>query len=215
MRKWIPALLVIAATVASIVMYPQLPERMPTHWSMSGEVNGWSSRLFGAWLVPVMMAVIWIVMRALPHIDPRRENYEKFRGLYETLIVLTLVFMLGVHIMILAKSVGSNIDVGRYALSAVGLFFVAIGFMLPKAHPNWFVGIRTPWTLTSDLSWERTHRIGGPLFIIAGALTTVTGLISPSLTVWVLLASMLPVTIFLFVYSYRVWKDDTNRRSAF
>ncbi len=214
MRKWIPVLLIIAATVASVVTYPQLPEQMPTHWSMSGNVNGWSSRLFGAWLVPVMMAVIWLVMRALPHIDPRRENYDKFRGVYEALIVLTLLFMLGVHILILAKATGSTIDIGRFVLSSVGLFFIAIGFLLPKAHPNWFVGIRTPWTLTSDLSWERTHKVGGPLFMLIGALTAVTGIVAPALTVWVLVVTAVAVTVFLFVYSYQVWKGDTNRRSS-
>jgi uncharacterized membrane protein len=214
MRKWIPALLIIAATAASAVVYPRLPAQMPTHWTMSGEVNGWSSRLFGAWMVPLMMAVMWLILRAVPHIDPRRENYEKFKGVYETLIVLILLFMLGIHLLLLAKATGSKTDVGRVALSSTGLLFIALGFLLPKAHPNWFVGIRTPWTLTSDVSWERTHRIGGPLFMLIGALTAVTGLVAPTMTVWVLVASVVAVTVFLFVYSYRVWKEDTHRHSS-
>jgi len=214
MRKWIPALLIIAATAASAIVYPQLPAQMPTHWTMSGEVNGWSSRLFGAWLFPVMMAAFWLLLRAVPHIDPRRENYEKFRGVYESLIVVILLFLLGMHLLILAKATGSRTDVARVALGSTGLLLIAIGFLLPKAHPNWFVGIRTPWTLTSDVSWERTHRIGGPLFMLAGALTAVTGLVAPTMTVWVLVASLVGVTIFLFVYSYRVWKEDTQRHSS-
>ena len=214
MRKWIPALLIIAATAASAIVYPRLPAQMPTHWTMSGEVNGWSSRLFGAWLFPVMMAAFWLLLRAVPHIDPRRENYEKFRGVYESLIVVILLFLLGMHLLILAKATGSRTDVARVALGSTGLLLIAIGFLLPKAHPNWFVGIRTPWTLTSDVSWERTHRIGGPLFMLAGALTAVTGLVAPTMTVWVLVASLVGVTIFLFVYSYRVWKEDTQRHSS-
>lgn len=214
MRKWIPALLIIAATIASVVAYPQLAERIPTHWNMSGEADDWSSRLFGAWLIPLMMAVLWLVMRALPHLDPRGANYEKFKGMYEALIVLTLAFMLVIHVLMLASATGTRMDIGRIVLATAGAFFGVIGFLLPKAHPNWFVGIRTPWTLTSDVAWERTHKLGGPLFVLIGVLTLVTALVAPRLTVWVLTLSVTGVTVFLFIYSYRVWKMDTQRRSA-
>jgi len=214
MRKWIPALLIIAATIASAVVYQQLPERIPTHWNMSGEADGWSSRLFGAWLIPLMMAVLWLIMRALPHIDPRRANYEKFKGMYEALIIVTLAFMLVIHLLILSAATGTRMDMGRIVLASVGAFFGVIGFLLPKAHPNWFVGIRTPWTLTSDVAWERTHKLGGPLFVLIGVLTVVTALVAPKLTVWVLTLSAIGVTVFLFVYSYRVWKADVHHRSA-
>ena len=99
MRKWIPAVLILAAVIASIVVYPQLPERMPTHWSASGDVNGWSNRLWGAWIVPLIMAVVWVVMKAIPHVDPRRANYEKFAGMYDALVILILLFMLVMLVM--------------------------------------------------------------------------------------------------------------------
>jgi uncharacterized membrane protein len=165
MRKWIPYLLIIAAVVASIVVYPRMPERVPTHWNMAGEVDGWSSRFFAAWLSPVMMAVMLVILRALPHIDPRRANYAKFSGMYEALIMVTMAFMLGIHLMLLSLATGSQVPVARVIPAAVGVFFMIIGAMLPRAHPNWFVGIRTPWTLTSDASWQKTHRLGGALFI--------------------------------------------------
>ena len=99
MRKWIPSLLVVVALIASIVVYPRMPERVPTHWNMSGEVDGWSSRFFAAWLPPLVMAGILVIMRLIPHIDPRRANYEKFSGMYHGLIVLTMAFMLALHLM--------------------------------------------------------------------------------------------------------------------
>ena len=214
MRKWIPVLLIVMAMIASVIVYPQLPEQMPTHWNMRGEVDGSSSRLFGAWMVPLMMAVIWLIMRALPHIDPRRANDEKFATMYEALIIVTLAFMLGLHFVLLAMAMGTNMDMNRIVIASVGAFFGVIGFLLPKAHPNWFVGIRTPWTLTSDAAWERTHRMGGPLFMLIGALTVVASLAAPKMAVWVLTVSTVAVTVFLFVYSYRVWKEDGHRRSA-
>jgi uncharacterized membrane protein len=212
MRKWIPAALIVTAVIASIVVYPRLPENMPTHWSASGEVDGWSSRLWGAWMLPLIMAAVWLFMRAIPHIDPRRANYEKFSGMYETLIVLVLAFMLVMHIVVLAAGTGAQVRIDRLVMPFVGVFIAAIGFLIPRAHPNWFVGIRTPWTLTSDLSWERTHRIGGPLFIVLGILMIAAGLIAPAQAIVVLVVAAIAIVAFLFFYSYRVWKTDPLKR---
>ena len=215
MRKWIPPLLIVVATLVSVFMYPKLPDQVPTHWGMDGTVNGWSSRIFSAWLMPVMMAGIWLIMRLLPHVDPRKANYPRFKGMYEALIVLTLVFMLGIHVLVLTSATGARFDMARIAPLGIGAFFVAIGLLLPKAQSNFFVGIRTPWTLTSELSWERTHKLGGMLFVVVGVLTAAAALIRPQLSVPVLIASTLGMTLLLFVYSYRVWKRDTQRRSLF
>lgn len=212
MRKWIPAGLILAAVAASIFTYPKLPESMPTHWSASGEVNGWSSRLWGAWLVPLIMAGVWFILRAIPHIDPRKANYEKFAGMYDALIILILTFMLVMHVIVLAAATGTAVRMDRIVMPLVGVFITAIGFLVPRAHPNWFVGIRTPWTLTSDLAWERTHKVGGPLFILFGLLMIAAGLLAPEQAIWILVASAIALVLFLFVYSYQVWKRDPSKR---
>ena len=200
MRKWIPAILILAAVIATIAVYPRLPEQVPTHWSISGEVNGWSNRLFGAWMMPLIMAVIWLFMRAIPHIDPRKANYEKFSGMYDALVILILTFMLLMHVVILLSATGTVIRMNRVVMPAVGIFIAIMGVLLPRTHPNWFVGFRTPWTLTSDLSWERTHKAGGALFI------------APERAIWVLVVATLGVVAFLFIYSYQVWKQDPSKR---
>ena len=97
-------------------------------------------------------------------------------------------------------------------MAGIGAFFIVIGVILPKVHPNWFVGIRTPWTMTSDLSWNSTHRLGGWLFAVIGAATLVTGFIMPKAALWVLLAGGGAVVVALFAYSYVVWKGDPARR---
>ena len=211
MRKWIPAMLILAAVVASIVVYPRLPEQMPTHWSVSGEVNGWSSRLWGAWMLPLIMAVVWLFMRAIPHIDPRKANYEKFSGMYDALVILILAFMFLMHVMVLLSATGTVIRMDRVVMPAVGIFIAIMGVLLPRAHPNWFVGIRTPWTLTSDLSWERTHRVGGMLFIAFGLLIVASTFIAPDRAIWLLAVTGIAVTAFLFIYSYQVWKRDPSK----
>ena len=212
MRKWIPAILILAAVIATIAVYPRLPEQVPTHWSISGEVNGWSSRLFGAWMMPLIMAVVWLFMRAIPHIDPRKANYEKFSGMYDALVILILTFMLLMHVVILLSATGTVIRMNRVVMPAVGIFIAIMGVLLPRAHPNWFVGFRTPWTLTSDLSWERTHKVGGALFIALGVLIVASTFIAPGRAIWVLVVAALGVVAFLFIYSYQVWKQDPSKR---
>ena len=212
MRKWIPLLLVVAAVAASILYYPRLPETMTTHWSLSGEPNGFSSRLVGAWIFPMIMAVLWLILRAIPHIDPRKANYEKFSGMYDALVILILTFMLGMHIVLLLAATGVPIRMDRIVMPGVGVFIAIMGILIPKAHPNWFVGIRTPWTLTSDLSWERTHRIGGALFVMLGVLMVASSFLAPGTAIWILVAAALGITVFLFAYSYQVWKEDPLKR---
>lgn len=212
MRKWIPLLLIIAAVAASVFYYPQLPAKMATHWSASGEANGFSDRLWGAWMIPLIMAAVWLILRAIPHIDPRKANYEKFSGMYDALVILILSFMLLMHIVVLMAATGSPIRMERILMPGVGVFIAIMGLLIPKVHPNWFVGIRTPWTLTSDLSWERTHKIGGTLFVILGVLMVGSAFLAPEVAIWILVAAALGITIFLFAYSYQVWKTDPLKR---
>jgi uncharacterized membrane protein len=212
MRKWIPLLLVVTAVAVSIFYYSKLPDQMATHWDASGQPNGYSNRFLGAWLLPLIMAVVWLILRAIPHIDPRRANYEKFSGMYDALVILILGFMLVMHVVVLMAATGAPIRMERVAMPVVGVFIAIMGLLIPKAHPNWFVGIRTPWTLTSDLSWERTHRIGGPLFVVLGLLMVATTFIMPEVAIWVLVVAAVGIVLFLFVYSYQVWKEDPLKR---
>jgi uncharacterized membrane protein len=213
-RKWIPSLLVIAAAVVSLIAYPSMPERVPTHWNMAGEVDGWSSRFQAAWMLPLIMAVMVVVFRILPHIDPKRANYEKFGRVYDALVITILAFLLGVHAIVLLNGAGYALPVERIILGAAGAFFIVIGALLPRARPNWFVGIRTPWTLSSDLAWERTHRLGGALFMLMGALAIIAAVFLPRHAPVILITSGVGSALFLVGYSYVVWKQDPSRPAA-
>ncbi|HZK78926.1 MAG TPA: SdpI family protein, partial [Gemmatimonadaceae bacterium] len=169
---------------------------------------------WGAWMMPLVLACTWLLMRALPHIDPRRDNYLKFMGAYETIIIAVMLLLLGVHVMVLASATGRAISLERVLPAGLGLLFIVVGAVLPRVHPNWFVGIRTPWTLSSDLSWERTHRVGGYLFMAVGTITVLTALVAPALTFKILFCAALVVVVFVFVYSYVVWKNDPARSTT-
>lgn len=211
MRKWIPLLVIAAAFVASAAVYQDLPQRMPTHWNVSGDVDGWSSRPWGAFMIPVFLLVMLAVFHLLPKIDPRAPNYAKFRGSYEIVIIAVMVFMLGVQLVILASSLGNDISVDRVIPIGVGVLLMVIGNLLPRMRPNWFVGVRTPWTLSSDRVWDRTHRFGGRLFVAAGALILLTGLVAPQMAQPVLIGCVVGVSVILLAYSYIVWKQEPAR----
>jgi len=120
--------------------------------------------------------------------------------------------MLLMHVVILLSATGTVIRMNRVVMPAVGIFIAIMGVLLPRAHPNWFVGFRTPWTLTSDLSWERTHKVGGVLFVALGVLIVASTFIAPERAIWLLAVAALGVVAFLFIYSYQVWKQDPSKR---
>lgn len=214
MRKWIPLLIIAAAVIASAVVYPRLPLTIPTHWDMLGRPNGWSSRLWGAWVMPIFLVVLWAFMRVLPRIDPRGSNYAKFGGAYEGIIVSIMLFMLGMHIIILRAALGYPVAMERVLPIGLGVLFIAIGNLLPRARPNWFIGIRTPWTLSSDRVWEKTHRFGGHVFVGAGILMVLSALVTAPWAPVALFTIIVLCTASVLIYSYIEWKREQSPAGA-
>lgn len=208
MRKHLPPLIIITAVVVTALVYPQIPERIPTHWNIQGEVDKWSSRLWGAWLIPLIMPVLWGIFRALPHIDPRKENYVKFASTYEWIVALAMGFMLLLQGVVLRAATGHDVPMERVMPFGVGVMFVIIGNLLPRARSNWFVGIRTPWTLSSERSWERTHRLGGYVLVFTGVALVVSAFVAPTRGLVLLPFIVFPAVLVLIGYSYVVWKQD-------
>ena len=214
MRKWIPLFIIAAAFIASAIAYPRLPETIPTHWNMDGQPDGWSSRAFGALITPVILLFVWGFARVLPAIDPRGANYAKFGGAFEAIFDSLMLFLLGMHIVLLRAGLGYPVQIQRIAPFGIGVLLIVIGNLLPRCRPNWFVGIRTPWTLSSDRVWEKTHRIGGRLFVAAGFLIAVAALFWVQWVHVVLITSILLATAAVLIYSYLEWKREQSPASA-
>lgn len=211
MRKWFGLLAAAAALAFTVVVYGDLPARMPTHWNFHGEVDGWSGRPVGAFLLPLMAVGIWVVLRFLPRIDPRRENYARFRDTYDLVMNTIVTFMALLHVVVLGAALGWPISPGRFIGAGAGLLFIVLGNVLPRARPTWFFGIRTPWTLTNDRVWERTHRLGGYLFVAAGLLMLVAGLFPSALPAVAVPVTIAAVVLATVVYSFVAWKQETSR----
>ena len=214
MRKWISLLIVAAGFIASAVVYPRLPETIPTHWDFSGHPNGWSSRFWGAWLIPIFLLGMRALARILPRIDPRGSNYAKFGGAFEAIIDTIMLFMLALHIVALRAALGHPMQMQRILPIGVGVVLIVIGNLLPRARPNWFVGIRTPWTLSSDRVWEKTHRFGGRLFVAGGLIITIASFLWVQEAHVILFVVMGLVASSVMIYSYLEWKREQPAAGA-
>jgi uncharacterized membrane protein len=210
----IPGLLVLAAAAAfSVWAYPALPAQVATHFDLHGEPNGWSSRLFASAMIPALGLLLAVVFTILPRIDPLRANYALFGRTYWTIANAVLVLLAGIHCISLGKALGWPVDVARVVPLGIGGMFVLLGSLMPRIQPNWFVGIRTPWTLSSATVWRKTHRFGGVVFVIAGLCLAATGVAASSASSWVLYGGMGVVAAAALgsvVYSYVVWRGEQS-----
>jgi immunity protein, SdpI family len=205
------AVLLAAMWLIAAVLYARLPARIPTHWNLRGQVDGWGGRATAFLFPAVATGVALLLGEVLPRIDPRRGNWDKFRDvlhLVVNLVVLFIGWMMGVS---LAIALGWPIDVPRAALAGMGLFLAALGNYLPRIRSNWWMGIRTPWTLESERVWRETHRVGGRTFVAAGLVTAVAAFLpapfSPALPIAALaVAALIPI-----VYSYVAWRREAAR----
>ncbi len=200
-------LLILAAILISVAAGPNLPEQVATHWNAHGEANGYSSRLTAAILVPAMMAGITLLLLAIPAIDPLKANIRLFRTAYNLLIVFMNLFLLYIHVLTVLWGLGVRYNMNRALTPAMGLLFYFMGVLIGKARRNYMIGIRTPWTLASDVVWDKTHRLGGVLFKIAGVLALV-GVFFPNYTFWFILVPVLGATLWSLVYSYIVYRRE-------
>jgi len=208
MRKWIPAGIVATAIIASLAVFSRLPATIPTHWGPGGQASGWAPRLWGAFVMPVILIFIAGLMRALPSIDPRKSNYPKFSGTFDAIFISTMLFLLVMHFALLAAGLGYPIAMDRIASVGVGLLLIVLGNLMPRARPNWFIGVRTPWTLSSDRVWEKTHRLAGYVLVIAGIVVALLGLSGARFAPFVMGPVIGVAALFLVVYSYVEWRRE-------
>lgn len=197
----ISLLIIILASLLSAYVYPMLPSEIASHWNALGEVDGYMPKIWGLFLMPALALLLWIVFLIIPHIDPKKENIEKFRPSFDNFIVVLFAFLLYVHGLTIAWNLGYQFDLVRWLLPAFAVLFYDIGSLIGKAKMNWMIGIRTPWTLSSEQVWKETHAWGGKLFKATGIIA-LAGIIYPSLALWFFLVPLLGSTIWLIVFSY-------------
>jgi uncharacterized membrane protein len=209
--------LVVAMVLISAWAWPQIPgaAQVPIHWGPDGEIDGYAPKAIGLLMVPAISLALLGLLALVPRIEPRRENLQRSGSAYVAVGITVMAFLAAIHVVVVLVALGNDVDLASIAILGTGAMFVVIGNFLGKTRSNWFFGIRTPWTLSSELSWSRTHRVGGWLFIAVGLLVIAGAVIlGPELSVWLMLGSLLASVAGLVAYSYVVWRDDPARAGA-
>ncbi len=201
----ISSLFIIATLVVAAILYPSLPEMIPTHWNAQGEIDGYMKKPGGVLMMPAMALATFIIMKIIPVISPKGFRTDKFSDVIGVLQVTLVGFMSIVAILVLLEAHGLNVLINEVIIAGVGLLFVVIGNYLGKVRKNFFIGIRTPWTLASDEVWNRTHRMGGKLFMLSGVIIWLGALLRLPLTCTVGVA--VGLVLIPVVYSYFLYRQ--------
>lgn len=196
----VSAVFVAIAVGVAIWLYPRLPAEVPVHWDLHGHVNGTLPRRWAAAFPALSVLGVGILSMVLPAISPRQFAIRPFAGVWGGLMLAAQGFVLVIGLGVLLAGAGYAVSVPAIAMWAVGGLYVLLGNYMGKLRRNFFIGIRTPWTLASDAVWERTHRFGGRLFVLGGLVTLVVALVDPVL--WMLLAVILAAPLIAAGYSY-------------
>jgi uncharacterized membrane protein len=207
MRRLAPGAIGLAASLAFAGWaYRKLPSEVVTHWGVEGQPDGWSSPLTAVVVFPVIGLLLLLIFWVLPRIDPRREAYASASSPYWILANIVMLVVAVLHVVVLGNALGWAIHVPVMVPFMVGALFVLIGILMPRMQPSWFMGIRTPWTLSSDEVWARTHRMGGRFWVVAGVLLALAGL-GGRLLLYLGLGGAIVAVLAPVVYSWRIWRD--------
>ena len=204
-------LMITIAVIAGALLWNQLPEQMASHWNTNDEVDGYMSKFWGVFLMPLITLGMFGLFIALPNMDPLKANIASFRGAFNLFIVLITLFLLYIHGLTLAWSLGyQSFKMSTMMLPFMGILFIFIGYLLKQAKRNFFIGIRTPWTLSSDTVWDKTHQLGSVLFMVSGALAFFGSFFGGMVAFWLLFVPLMGSTLFLMIYSYILYRNETK-----
>jgi len=202
-------ILIAAATIAGLLLWDQFPEQMASHWNENDQVDGYMPKFWGVFLMPLVTLGMFLLFLVIPNIGPLKSNIAQVRDTFNLFVTFIIGFMIYVHALTLLWNLGyTNFKLSQAMLPAMGLLFIVIGSLLRKAKRNFFIGIRTPWTLSSDYVWDKTHQLGAVLFMISGVLAVIGGFFGGMIAFWFLFVPMISSTIFVLVYSYVLYQKE-------
>ena len=196
--------LVALAFVMTAAVYDRLPHLVPIHWNIDGVVDGKMAKPWGPFMLPLTMAALYALLAVLPLISPRNYEIEPFRRTYGVIQFAILAYLFYVNALVLAAGIGLSVSVNRLMPLGLGALFALLGNFMGKVTKNFFVGIRTPWTLADPEVWLRTHRLAGWLMMLAGFAIAIGGLAGVGMRY--LLGAMIVSVLMPAIYSYFIYR---------
>ncbi len=203
--------LIAIALIAGLALWNQLPDQMASHWNANDQVDGYISKFWGVFLMPLITLGMFLLFLVVPGIDPLKANIAQFREPFNIFIVLIVAFMLYIHALTLVWGLGyQDFRMSAAMLPFMGILFIAIGYLLRQAKRNFFIGIRTPWTLSSDSVWDKTHQLGSVLFMLSGAFAIAGSFFGGTIAFWLMFVPLIGSSLFLVIYSYVLYRGETK-----
>lgn len=212
--KWFAPAVIALVLLFGAVIYPQLPDQVPSHWDLSGKINDTQPKAVALLLSPAVMAIVWVAGRSnyrLRLFGYRLESVPA-RWTFLNLIVLALAI---IHVAALGNALGWQVPVPRAVTLVIGLLFALMGNQMRRLQPNFFIGIRTPWTLRDPEVWRRTHVYGGRIYFVVGWFVVALALLLPvteGLVIGLLL--ILLTSIWVVYYSFRIWRTMVHETNS-
>jgi len=201
--------IILVSFIIGIHFYPQMPDRIASHWNARGEVDGYMPKFWGLFLMPFISAGLLLLFMLIPRIDPLKANIEQFRGYYDGFVVLMALFLFYLYVITICWNAGMRFNMIRLLAPALGVLFYYCGILIEKAKQNWFIGIRTPWTLSNEKVWKKTNKVGGKLFKIAGIIS-LFGMVFHQYAIFLIIVPVGLTAIYTVVYSYLEYRKETR-----
>lgn len=204
--NWLIIALILSLYILGYFIYPYLPERVPSHWNLSGQVDGYSSKIQHVIFFPSMILGLYVLMAFAPIIDPRQDNYEKFRGVYEGFRWVMVRFLAILYIVTTLFALGFPLSIGKIVRFSIGVLLIFIGNYFGKIRHNYTFGIKTPWTLANEEVWNKTHRVSGPLWVITGLIWMLSIFMGEKLSFVISMGILFFASCYGYIYSYILFK---------
>jgi len=203
--------IVLLTWIGGIYFFLHFPERVVTHWDFEGTPNGFSGKAFAAFLTPVLSLFLYILFVVLPFLDPKKENYTKFIKSYFLTKNTLLVFLFGISLATGFYNLGIPVDIAKIISLFVGILLIILGLSMRQVEQNFFFGIRTPWTLSSEFVWKRTHEVCSWFFVLFGVIIMIAPYLDKLLAVVLFCVGLFGTTGGSMGYSYFLYKKEQRK----
>ncbi|MCX6711693.1 MAG: SdpI family protein [Candidatus Woesearchaeota archaeon] len=197
--------ILVISFLVGIYFYYQFPDKIVSHWDSQGQPNGYMSKFLGLFLMPLISVALFLLFMLLPKIDPFKKNIQKFRNYFDGFIIIIFVFLFYLYLLTIFWNLGYTFNMIIFLIPAFTVLLYYAGILIEHAKRNWFIGIRTPWTLSSEKVWNKTHKLGAKLFKVS-AVIALLGLVFQKYAIYFVIIPLIFSVLDTTIYSYFEYK---------
>lgn len=207
-KEWPLLILLVIPVIAAVFLYPHMPDQVPIHWNINGQVDNYGSRLFGTFFLPLLNIFLYVMFLIMPKFDPKRANYSKFESSYNVIRYSTHLLFLLLFGVTAAAALGYPVNIGKWVPVAVCIMFIIFGNIMGRVRHNYFVGFKFPWTLANEEVWKKTHQVGAKAMVLGGIGALIGVLVTNGTMSFILMMAgiFIPVA-FTITYSYLLYRN--------